>query len=80
MSEYALPPEVEAEIAVTAAELRSYINQAVERVADSPPEDTVAMLVAFMALVDLLVDEAHTTTLAEFLTIHFELFSSLTRD
>lgn len=77
---FALPPELEAEVAVTAAELKKYINEALERVADSPPDHTVAMVVSFMALMDFLGEEVHHTTVADFFIIFTALFRQLTTD
>lgn len=74
-----LTPEMEAEIEVTAAELKKYINEALERVTASPPEHTVAMVVAFMALIDFLGAEARITTVSEFFVMFTELYKQLTK-
>lgn len=65
----------EQEFAAIAEEIETYTRAALERVRTSPPEDTVALAVAFQVTIDLLGDDAVRVTVPQF----FGLFADLYR-
>lgn len=58
-------------------EVTGLINQALQRIDESPPEETVGMAVAFMVATDLIgVENAHKVSFGEF----YELFALIFRN
>lgn len=66
----------EEHIAAVAEEIDALINQALERIVASPPEDTVGLAVAVQVGIDLLGEDAANVTVAQF----FPLFAALYRN